>query len=122
MKKLEADFTSDLPKNGKTYFCHLIYNPNLPNVSLEEAMETGRSPNPQQMFSEKEKLEKADLPEGFELYFDKAYVAEESEYIFEPKKGDFGFCGLLQIFDPNIKQAILLRDNKQFFMPEVEND
>lgn len=49
-------------------------------------------------------------------------VRPESEHIFEPKEGDFGFSGLIQIFDINYKQAILLRDGKQFFSPEEEDD
>ena len=66
----------------------------------------------------------------------KFYVAKESEHIFEPKKGDEGrwlrpigahyanhngeqwvSAGI----EPNPPE-IIMRDNKQFFMPEVEND
>jgi len=66
----------------------------------------------------------------------KIYVAKESEHIFEPKKGDEGrwlrpigahyanhngeqwvSAGI----EPNPPE-IIMRDNKQFFMPEVEND
>jgi len=69
-------------------------------------------------------------------YRDKYYVAKESEHIFEPKKGDEGrwlrpigahyanhngeqwvSAGI----EPNPPE-IMIRDNKQFFMPEVEND
>jgi len=69
-------------------------------------------------------------------YRDKYYVAKESEHIFEPKKGDEGrwlrpigahyanhngeqwvSAGI----EPNPPE-IIIRDNKQFFMPEVEND
>ena len=71
-----------------------------------------------------------------EHYCDKYYVAKESEHIFEPKKGDEGrwlrpigahyanhnggqwvSAGI----EPN-PPKIIMRDNKQFFMPEVEND
>ena len=63
-------------------------------------------------------------------------VAKESEHIFEPKKGDEGRW-LRKIgahyanhnggqwvsagIEPNPPE-IIMRDNKQFFMPEVEND
>ena len=64
------------------------------------------------------------------------YVAKESEHIFEPKKGDEGRW-LRRIgahyanhngeqwvsagIEPNPPE-IIMRDNKQFFMPEVESD
>ncbi len=67
MKKLEANWGSGAGFSDKAYFCHAIYNPNKPAISLEEAMETGQAQNPTTIFSEKEKLDKADLPEGFEL-------------------------------------------------------
>jgi len=64
----------------------------------------------------------------------KIYVAKESEHIFEPKKHDLGinlvflnslyFDGL-DWFIENIKfknADIIMRGQKQFFMPEVEND
>ena len=88
---------------------------------------------------------------SFEEYFDdvlhnnlealnkndiKIYIAKKSENIFEPKKGDEGrwlrpigahyanhngeqwvSAGI----EPNPPE-IIMRDNKQFFMPEVEND
>ena len=67
----------------------------------------------------------------------KIYVAQESEHIFEPKeddlilhsspdsdydayklwKSDIGSVWLKKYFSKTI-----MRDNKQFFMPEVEND
>ena len=66
---------------------------------------------------------------------DKYYVAEESEHIFEPKKGDLahydlnGGSGVYQFTNKPIRWAegvtniqIIRRDNKQFFYPEVEND
>lgn len=61
----------------------------------------------------------ADLLESFKNdYPKKIYVAAESEHIFELKEndygGDFGFTGMSHV--------ILLRDNKQFFMPKVENE
>jgi len=73
---------------------------------------------------------------------DKIYVAKESEHIFEPKKHDLagftrddgistiaqydeakkafinGSFRILKKYNPKI----IMRDNKQFFMPEVEND
>jgi len=62
-------------------------------------------------------------------------VAEESEHIFEPKQGDLGHydlnggSGVYQFTNKPIRWAegvtniqIIRRDNKQFFMPEVEND
>lgn len=68
MKKLETNWAANaFPKNNKTYFCHAIYNPDKPTITLEEALQTGKEPNPQSMFSEKEKLEQKDLPEGFKL-------------------------------------------------------
>jgi hypothetical protein len=67
--------------------------------------------------------------------FGRIYVAPESEHIFEPKKGDEGrwlrpigahyanhngeqwvSAGI----EPNPPE-IIMRDNKQFFIPEVEN-
>lgn len=71
----------------------------------------------------------------------KLYVAPESESIFEPKEGDlaeFGEMGFYRFnrkglwdcttimgsLNQNIerkKPKITMRDNKQFFMPEVEN-
>jgi hypothetical protein len=64
----------------------------------------------------------------------KIYVDKESEHIFEPKKHDLGinlvfsdslyFDGL-DWFIKNIKfknADIIMRGQKQFFMPEVEND
>jgi hypothetical protein len=56
------------------------------------------------------------------------YVAKESEYIFEPKKGDYakvGNWGLWCLTEDIIKKefddiTLIMRDNKQFFMPEVE--
>jgi hypothetical protein len=72
----------------------------------------------------------------------KFYVAEESEHIFEPKNYDLakftrddgistiaqydevkkafinGNFRILKKYNPKI----IMRDNKQFFMPEVEND
>jgi hypothetical protein len=66
----------------------------------------------------------------------KIYVAKESEHIFEPKKGDEGrwlrkigahyanYNGEQWVsagIEPNPPE-IIMRDNKQFFMPEVEND
>jgi hypothetical protein len=63
------------------------------------------------------------------------YVAKESEHIFEPKQGDLGHydlnggSGVYQFTNKPIRWAegvtniqIIRRDNKQFFMPEVEND
>jgi len=69
-------------------------------------------------------------------YRDKYYVVKESEHIFEPKKGDEGrwlrpigahyanhngeqwvSAGI----EPNPPE-IIMRNEKQFFMPEVEND
>jgi len=66
----------------------------------------------------------------------KYFIAKESEHIFEPKKGDEGrwvrpigahyanhngeqwvSAGI----EPN-PPKIIMRDNKQFFMPEVENE
>jgi hypothetical protein len=65
----------------------------------------------------------------------KFYVDKESEHIFEPKKGDLahydlnGGSGVYQFTNKPIRWAegvtniqIIRRDNKQFFMPEVEND
>jgi len=64
------------------------------------------------------------------------YVAKESEHIFEPKKGDEGRWlrpigahyanhngeqWVSHGIEPNPPE-IIIRDNKQFFMPEVEND
>jgi len=63
-------------------------------------------------------------------------VAEESEHIFEPKKGyegrwvrpigahyanHNGEQWVSAGIEPN-PPKIIMRDNKQFFMPEVEND
>lgn len=72
----------------------------------------------------------------------KIYVAKESEHIFEPKNYDLagftrddgistvaqydeakkafinGSFRILKKYNPKI----IMRDNKQFFMPEVEND
>ena len=72
----------------------------------------------------------------------KIYVGKESEHIFEPKKGDLagftrddgistvaqydeakkafinGSFRILKKYNPEI----IIRDNKHFFMPEVEND
>lgn len=67
---------------------------------------------------------------------DLAFTAtKESEHIFEPKKGDLahydlnGGSGVYQFTNKPIRWAegvtniqIIRRDNKQFFMPEVEND
>lgn len=64
----------------------------------------------------------------------KIYVAPESEHIFEPKKHDLGVhsnCSDSLYFDglhwfignKAFKNAdIIIRGQKQFFMPEVEND
>jgi len=65
----------------------------------------------------------------------KIYVAPESEHIFKPKVNDLahydlnGGSGVYQFTNKPIKWAegvtniqIIRRDNKQFFMPEVEND
>jgi hypothetical protein len=66
----------------------------------------------------------------------KIYVAKESEHIFEPKKRDEGRWArpvgahyanhngeqwVSAGIEPNPPE-IIMRDNKQFFMPEVEND
>jgi len=67
--------------------------------------------------------------------YNKIYIEERSEHIFEPKKGDLahydlnGGSGVYQFTNKPIRWAegvtniqIIRRDNKQFFMPEVEND
>jgi len=75
-------------------------------------------------------------------YLDKYYVAEESQKIFKPRNYDLagftrddgistiaqydeakkafinGNFRILKKYNPKI----IMRDNKQFFMPEVEND
>ena len=63
---------------------------------------------------------------------DKIYVAEESEHIFEPKKGDKDENGLFfngRHWTDGVSYTISpeqsktsFRFGKQFFMPEVEND
>lgn len=60
---------------------------------------------------------------------DKIYVSKESEHIFDPEEGDLT---LLDKKEPCFaykhslihkhRMSIIARDNKQFFMPEVEND
>lgn len=72
------------------------------------------------------------------------YVKKESEFIFEPKKADFILLPDIESFvvidevkkvfdNGNIEtvsyqrpfekgKQIIMRDNKHFFMPEVEND
>lgn len=45
--------------------------------------------------------------------FGKIYVVKESEYIFEPKQGDMGI-------ESNNLVKIIMRNGKQFFMPEQE--
>ena len=63
------------------------------------------------------------------------YVKKESEHKFEPKQGDLahydlnGGSGVYQFTNKPIRWAegvtniqIIRRDNKQFFMPEVENE
>jgi hypothetical protein len=58
----------------------------------------------------------------------KIYVEKESEKIFKFKKTDlvkygFGSVGFYnQISQKNSVSKIIYRDNKHFFMPEVEND
>ena len=65
----------------------------------------------------------------------KIYVGKESEHIFESKEGDLahydlnGGSGVYQFTNKPIRWAegvtniqIIRRDNKQFLMPEVEND
>jgi len=70
----------------------------------------------------------------------KIYVAAESESIFEQKKGDIGIwqeydyiaIAKAQEFEdfeenngtvsPSHHWKIIMRNNKQFFMPEVENE
>ncbi len=73
MKKLDAPWLSNIEtisykENNVTYFAHLIYNPNKPQISFEEAAEKGIEPNPTTMFFPKEILTKEDLPQGFELF------------------------------------------------------
>ena len=73
---------------------------------------------------------------------DKIYVSKESEHIFEPKEGDIGiernlhsvdtcyFGGKYWAYENEERRStphqqrvkIILREGKQFFMPEVEND
>jgi hypothetical protein len=73
---------------------------------------------------------------------DEIYVVKESEHIFEPKEGDKGIERNLHSQDlcfyggkywryeneemqkaPHQQRVdIIIRNNKQFFMPEVEND
>jgi hypothetical protein len=68
--------------------------------------------------------------------YNKIYIEERSEHIFEPKKGDEGrwlrkigahyanYNGEQWVsagIEPN-PPKIIMRDNKQFFMPEVENE
>lgn len=55
---------------------------------------------------------------------EKIYVASESEHIFEPKEGDYGFHEIEGFYmfredryDWDMK--IIMRNNKQFFMPEL---
>jgi hypothetical protein len=83
----------------------------------------------------------ADLLESFKNdYPKKIYVAAESESIFEQKKGDIGIMqeyGYIAIakaqefedfeenngtVSPSHHWKIIMRNNKQFFMPEVENE
>jgi hypothetical protein len=52
---------------------------------------------------------------------DKIYVAKESEHIFNQKKGDLTYGVFFLYFDEK-GYNIIMRDNKQFFMPEVENE
>ena len=69
-----------------------------------------------------------------DIFMRKIYVDKKSEHIFEPKKHDLGvipFCSYPLYFDgvrwlignkafKNV--TIIMRGQKQFFMPEVEND
>jgi hypothetical protein len=58
----------------------------------------------------------------------KIYVAKKSQKIFKFKKSDlvkYGFGSIAfyyQISQKLYVNEIIYRDNKQFFMPEVEND
>jgi len=58
----------------------------------------------------------------------KIYVGKESQKIFKFKKSDlvkYGFGSVdfyNEISQKNSVSEIIYRDNKQFFMPEVEND
>lgn len=66
--------------------------------------------------------------------FGKIYVAKESEYIFEPKEGDYGIIkgrignsfsrfhqdDWVSHANIGILPSIIMRDVKQFFMPEQE--
>lgn len=49
--------------------------------------------------------------EGVDGYPEKIYVAKDSEHIFEPKD-----------YDLRNDCEIILRNDKHFFMPEVENE
>ena len=54
-------------------------------------------------------------------------VAEESEHIFEPKEDDSVLTptGCLAFYDKDLVQnnsRIIMRDGKEFFMPEVGNE
>lgn len=70
--------------------------------------------------------------EGVEGYPNKIYVAKDSEHIFEPKSHDVVFSQEQQFskIHPKLHKDVItylggnivMRNDKHFFMPEVEND
>ena len=80
----------------------------------------------------------SDLLELFKNYPERIYVEKESEVLFEPQEEDIGLSrkGELTIFNEEERwegfdcssssamdaSKIILREGKQFFAPEVEND
>lgn len=64
----EIDFSSGIKLSDKTFYMYRVYNPDLPNITYEEAARKGIEPNPTILFSEKEKLDISDLPKGYKLF------------------------------------------------------
>lgn len=64
--------------------------------------------------------------EGVDGYPEKIYVAKDSEHIFEPKdydlRNDVDWNSKNYTKNLNSNCKIIMRDDKHFFMPEVEND
>ncbi len=68
MTKDNINFLSELKIDNKSYFMYLIYNPNLPSITYEQAIKNGIEPNPTTMFSEKSDIKEQDLPKGYTLF------------------------------------------------------
>ena len=126
-------------KDGKS-ISSIEHKIEIPNLGINRFKQIVR---PRTDGSDEADLEWVDTGEQDYLSYtsgnEKIFVAKESEHIFEPKEGDFGIDKTGDICEFGVSEwiaynefrsnnpknhnpKIIIREGKEFFMPEVENE